>query len=54
MGEKGKKPGSYLDWELSFKKDKKEVSKSQKANSLDLPNQLLKDFLKKWKEKNLK
>lgn len=49
---------SYLDWELSFKREKKEEAKPQsnKENitSLGIPKDELKDYLRKWKNENLK
>jgi len=41
-----KEKQSYLDWEKSFK--------IAPENALKIPNRELKDFLKNWKEKNLK
>ena len=50
------KAESFLDWELSFKK--KDVSNKDKdeknyKNSLGIQEQTFREFLKKWKEKNL-
>jgi len=54
---------SYYDWELNFRKKatlnpefniKKETMKiKEKTNSLGLADNTFKDFMKKWKEKNL-
>ncbi len=47
---------SYYDWELSFKKGNKlETSDSQELDefSLGIPEKILKEFLRTWKEKNL-
>ena len=46
---------SYYDWELSFK-NKSESDKDVKKdnfNSLGMFDYNFKDFMKKWKEKNL-
>ena len=54
---------SYYDWELNFRKkavvkpysrnkNKKENSQEY-VNSLGLSDNTFKDFMKKWKEKNL-
>jgi len=49
---------SYLDWELSFRREKKEEDKSQseKENitSLGIPEDQFKNYLRKWKNENLK
>ena len=46
---------SYYDWELSFKNksEKNQTTKSESVNSLGIPEYNFKDFMKKWKEKNL-
>ncbi len=46
---------SYYDWELSFKHKNKpsEDSENDNFNKIGLSNNNFKDFLKKWKEKNL-
>ncbi|MFX1380605.1 MAG: hypothetical protein ACFFA4_16100 [Promethearchaeota archaeon] len=46
---------SYYDWELSFKnKTEKDYDiKKEDLNSLGMTENNFKDFLKKWKEKNL-
>jgi len=46
---------SFYDWELTFEKKFKvnPNSKDKKANSLGIPDNTFKDFMKKWKEKNL-
>ena len=52
---------SFLDWELSFRKDadsdtkskeRKKVSRSR-VNSLGIPEKDFKEFLDQWKKKNL-
>jgi len=51
------KSPSYLDWELQFKKKSKKASLSnpqgKKINSLGIPADEFKSFLKKWAAKNL-
>jgi len=51
------KSPSYLDWELQFKKKSKKASlstvKGKKINSLGIPADEFKSFLKKWAAKNL-
>ncbi|MFW9973253.1 MAG: hypothetical protein ACFFDF_23920 [Candidatus Odinarchaeota archaeon] len=46
---------SYYDWELSFKNKSEKVQIIQKdeINSLGISDNNFKDFIKKWKEKNL-
>ena len=46
---------SFYDWELSFKtKSEKDMnSKKDKINSLGISDYNFKDFVKKWKNKNL-
>ena len=52
-----KKTTSYLDWELSFKKDKSRNphldENIEKPNSMGIPPKELKDFLASWREENL-
>ena len=53
---------SYFDWELNFRKksqssqisefETKRVIDKEKVNSLGIPDNNYKDFMKKWKEKN--
>jgi len=49
---------SYLDWEMSFKKKRaSEVSQSdartfKQINSLGIPKNEFKDFMRQWKLKN--
>ncbi|MFX1480310.1 MAG: hypothetical protein ACFFCI_19560 [Promethearchaeota archaeon] len=49
---------SYYDWKLSFqRKIDTEVEKSndnEPFNTLGIPDSNFKDFVKNWKEKNLK
>jgi len=54
-----KKASSYFDWELKFKKTSNfkhntnsNLNKYNK-NSLGISDKSFKDFMKKWKEKNL-
>ncbi len=46
---------SYYDWELSFKsKDKPKLNESNEiVNSLGISNFKFKNFLEKWKDKNM-
>ena len=46
---------SYYDWELSFKNksESDEYIKKENFNSLGMPDKSFKDFMKKWKVKNL-
>ena len=50
---------SYLDWKKGFKKKKsKDKSKSKKENdkmtNIGIPESEFKDFIKKWKKRNLR
>ena len=51
------KAASYHDWELSFKKKSKiswnSADDTDSINSLGIPDNNFKEFIKKWKEKNL-
>ena len=51
------KSPSFLDWELQFKKKLNKTSLSkplgEKVNSLGIPADEFKSFLKKWAAKNL-
>ena len=51
-------PNSYFDWELNFKKKSKkrmtEPKESRILNSLDLPHDFFKNYLKLWKSENMK
>ncbi|MFX1259608.1 MAG: hypothetical protein ACFFAN_17275 [Promethearchaeota archaeon] len=46
---------SYYDWELNFnKKGLNQKSNNKKdINSLGIPDNEFKDFMRKWKKKNL-
>jgi len=48
---------SYYDWKLSFQRkiDTKEdeLNVNKPVNTLGIPDINFKDFMKKWKEKNL-
>jgi hypothetical protein len=48
------KPASYYDWEKSFIKSK---SKTQKIKIIDkplgIPTNIYREFIEKWKKKNL-
>jgi hypothetical protein len=50
---------SYYDWSLSFKKDdgnhnsSLKYTKLRNINSIGLPDDEFKDYLKKWKEEHL-
>jgi len=46
---------SFYDWELSFKKNPSATQKvsNDKMNKLGINDDLFKNFMKKWKEKNL-
>lgn len=50
-------PTSFYDWEQRFKKKlKKKTAKPKEAqiiNSIDLPHDFFKDYLKLWKSKNM-
>jgi hypothetical protein len=41
---------SFLDWEKNLKKEKKE----QILNPLGMSQKAFRDFMKKWREENLK
>jgi len=47
------KPASYYDWEKDFKKSsnkhKKEPKEARIVNSIGLPDDFLKNYLKIWK-----
>ncbi|NVM43851.1 MAG: hypothetical protein HWN79_02950 [Candidatus Lokiarchaeota archaeon] len=51
-------PTSYYDWEQNFKKkSKKRISEPKEVrilNSIDLPHDVFKDYLKDWKSENMK
>ena len=51
------KSSSYFDWELSFRKNqpsKERVKPNrEKINSIGIPINDYKKFLREWKEKNL-
>jgi len=51
------KSPSFLDWELQFKKKSKNGSlselKGENVNSLGIPADEFRSFLKKWATKNL-
>jgi hypothetical protein len=53
--EKENKSTSYYEWEQSFKKgdSRNQCLNDEKPNSLGIPPEELKDFLKSWREKNL-
>lgn len=46
---------SFYDWELSFKMKSESEKKMKKENfnSLGISDNNFKDFMKKWKDKNL-
>jgi hypothetical protein len=46
---------SFYDWELTFKKKTKNNlnNEEKEINSLGLSDENFKDFMTKWKEKNL-
>jgi len=51
---------SYYDWELQFRRktrssvtETKRITKENIVNSLGISDNNYKDFMKKWKEKNL-
>lgn len=47
---------SFYDWEMTFKRKlnhKFKHDENKKVNSLGLSDETFKDFIKKWKEKNL-
>jgi len=57
------KVASYFDWELDFRKKSqlnhnseiktKRMINKEAVNSLGIAENMYKDFMKKWKEKNL-
>jgi hypothetical protein len=51
-------PDSYYDWEQNFKKkSKKRITEPKEArilNSIDLPHDFFKNYLKLWKSENMK
>ena len=51
------KPCSYYDWEKSFKKapekKKKEPKEIRIINSIGLPHDFFKSYLKLWKSENM-
>ena len=51
------KSSSYFDWELSFRKNQHSKEKvkvdREKLNSIGIPINDYKKFLREWKEKNL-
>ncbi len=51
-------PDSYYDWELKFKKKLKkrtiEPKEARIINSIDLPYDFFKSYLKLWKSENMK
>ena len=51
-------PDSFYDWEQNFKrKTKKRVIDPKERrilNSIDLPHELFKNYMKLWKSENLK
>ena len=54
------KPDSYYDWELQFRKKTefsgiatKRILNNEKANSLGISDKTFKEFMRKWKLKNL-
>ena len=53
-----KDPDTFYDWEQNFKrKTKKRVidpKESRILNSIDLPHELFKNYMKLWKSENLK
>ncbi len=46
---------SYYDWELSFKSksEKEQIIQKDDINTLGISDNRFKDFMKKWKERNL-
>jgi len=52
------KPVSYYDWEQNFKKKsekrKKELIEPRIINSIGLPHDFFKSYLKLWKSENMK
>ena len=51
------KPESYFDWEKTFKKKKaakvKELESVKLINSIGLPHDFFKSYLKRWKSHNI-
>ncbi len=51
-------PDSYYDWEQNFKKkSKKKITDPKEArilNTIDLPHDFFKSYLKLWKSENMK
>ena len=51
-------PDSYYDWEQNFKKKSKkrtiEPKEARIINSIDLPQDFFKSYLKLWKSENIK
>ncbi len=52
------KPGSYYDWEQTFRKKRakkvaNEVKDTSTINSIGLPHGLFKNYLKLWKSQNM-
>lgn len=51
-------PDSYYDWEQNFKKKSKrrttETNEVRILNSIDLPHDFFKSYLKLWKSENMK
>ncbi|MBY8988695.1 MAG: hypothetical protein KGD61_09595 [Candidatus Lokiarchaeota archaeon] len=51
-------PDSYYDWEQNFKKKSKikitEPKEGRILNSIDLPHDFFKHYLKLWKSENMK
>jgi len=51
-------PDSYYDWEQNFKKKSKkrtiEPKEARIINSIDLPHDFFKSYLKLWKSENIK
>ncbi len=46
---------SYYDWELSFKNKNESIKdiKNDNFNAIGMSDNNFKDYIKKWKEKNL-
>lgn len=48
---------SFFDWQMSFKKKPKQnediKSKKKKVNSTGIQEDILKEYLKTWRKKNL-
>jgi len=51
-------PDSYYDWEQNFKKKSKkraiEPKEARIINSIDIPKDFFKSYLKVWKSENMK